>query len=68
MNFPVGITHTERAYMVAAYVVMRHGEAYVPLLDRLEREVERERAGSTNRQRAAEILRSFTREVASVAR
>jgi hypothetical protein len=68
MNFPAGITDTERAYMVAAYVVMRHGDAYVPLLDRLEKEVAAERAGSPHRQRAAEILRSFTREVANVVR
>lgn len=68
MNFPAGITELERALMVAAYVVMRHGEAYLPLLNRLESEVERERSAENYRDRASGILKRFTREVTHAVR
>lgn len=66
MNFPPGITETERGLMAVAYLVMRHGPAYVPLLDRLEREVEDQRQRGAHRDRASKILQAFTREVRNV--
>jgi hypothetical protein len=54
MNFPTGITDAERALMVVAYVVMRHGPAYVPL-DRLERKVETYKAGDVGRRHARHL-------------
>lgn len=46
----------EDALAIAAYVVVRHGDAYVPLLDRLEQEVEAERRKCSDRDRAQRIL------------
>lgn len=46
----------ERALRVMAYLVVRHGEAYAPLLDRLEAELEAERRRVSPRDRAAKIL------------
>lgn len=63
MNFPAGITDTERALMGVAYVVMRHGDKYAWAMDRLEQQLEVETAGSATRQRASKILLGLTREV-----
>ena len=63
MNLGGHSSETERALAVVAYIVMRHGDAYVPLLDRLERELELERNRPNHRSRAAAILASLTREV-----
>lgn len=48
-----------QALAFVAYLVLRHGEAYVPLLDRLEREAA-PKEGDTHRDRAQRILRSMT--------
>jgi hypothetical protein len=56
----------ERGLQVMAYLVVRHGETYVPLLDRLEQELEAEKHRQAPRDRAAKILASLTREVRSV--
>lgn len=53
----------ETALAVAAYIVLRHGDAYLPVLDRLEREVEEQRRRSSHRDRAQRILKSLTVEV-----
>jgi hypothetical protein len=53
----------EQALKVVAYLVVRHGDAYLPLLDRLEREWELELSRGTDRARAQEILSKLTREV-----
>jgi len=50
------LAELEHMLAVAAYIVVRHGEAYVPVLDRLEREVEQERHKVSNRERAQRIL------------
>lgn len=65
MNLGGYRTELERALAVAAYLVVRHGDAYVPVLERLEREVEAERNQVDHRSRAARILQSLTREVRS---
>ncbi|WP_206513332.1 hypothetical protein [Pelagibacterium montanilacus] len=43
-------------------IVVRHGEAYGPLLERIERELEEARRRSSTRDRAADILARMTRE------
>lgn len=55
----------ERGLQVVAYLVVRHGDTYVPLLDRLETELEAEKHRQAPRDRAAKILATFTREVRS---
>lgn len=57
----------EQALKVAAYLVVRHGDAYVPLLDRLEREWELEQQRGSSRSRAQQILNKLTREVRNAA-
>ena len=39
-NGEVTLERLERALAVVAYVVLHHGRAYAPILERLEREVE----------------------------
>lgn len=48
----------EKKLAVLAYIVLRHGEAYVPLLDRLEEEIEEVRKRGSYRDRAQQILRN----------
>lgn len=38
------VARLERALVLAAYVVLRHGDVYAPYLDRLEKELEAARA------------------------
>lgn len=57
------IAEIENALRVVAYGVVRHGDAYVPLLERLERELEAAHKAVSHRDRAAAILSSLTREV-----
>lgn len=57
------IADLEKALAVVAYIVLRHGDAYAPLLDRLEREVEEARRRTSHRDRAQRILRSLTHVV-----
>jgi len=63
MNVPADSTALENALAVAAYLVMRHGDAYAPVFSRLEAEVEAERTAGSTRQRAAAVLKTLTREV-----
>ncbi len=65
MNLGGYNSELERGLAVAAYLVVRHGDAYVPVLERLEREVEAERNRVDHRARASRILQSLTREVRS---
>lgn len=53
----------EQVMAIAAYVVLRHGDAYVPLLDRLEQELVEIRRKTSNRDRARRILESMSTEV-----
>ena len=53
----------ERALLLAAYIVVRHGDKYAPLMERLEEEVEAARRQATKRERAQMILKSMTKEV-----
>lgn len=53
------VADIEHALAVVAYIVLRHGEAYAPLLDRLEAEVEEARRRTSHRERAQRILAGF---------
>lgn len=66
MSRPAPETETERALAVMAFVVLRHGEAYAPLLDRLEREVEEERRKASHSDRARRILASMSIDAQSL--
>jgi hypothetical protein len=57
------VERIERSLAVVAYIVVRHGEAYAPLLDRLEEELEAARKVTSHRDRAQRILATLTREV-----
>ncbi|WP_206072816.1 hypothetical protein [Mesorhizobium temperatum] len=46
----------ERILAVAAYLVVRHGEAYTPTFERLEHELEEARRRLGNRDRARPVL------------
>ena len=52
----------ERAFALAAYVVVRHGEAYAPLFDRLEAELRSVRRASAPVERARRVLQAYTVE------
>lgn len=59
----VTVDRLEKAVHAMAYIVLRHGEAYGPLLDRLADELEARRRAPSARDRAQRILASMTREV-----
>lgn len=50
------IAKLERCLAVAAYLVVRHGDAYASTFERLEREVEQTRRRLGNRERAQLLL------------
>lgn len=52
----------EQALALTAYIVLRHGDAYAPLLDRLEREMEEVRRRASHQDRAQRILKSLSME------
>jgi hypothetical protein len=52
----------DQSLAVVAYIVLRHGDAYAPLLDRLEREAETQRRKASYRDRAQQILMSLPTE------
>lgn len=52
----VSLADLEQCLAVAAYLVVRHGDAYVPTFDRFEREVEEARAKGSDRGRAQRVL------------
>lgn len=62
---PAG-TEIQRALAVVALMVVRHGPAYMPLLDRLEREEAAEAVKNGRKDRASAVLARLTREVRNV--
>ncbi len=56
------ITQLETTLRMLAYVVVRHGEVYGPLLERVEHELEEARRKTSHRDRAQQILAQMTRE------
>jgi hypothetical protein len=55
----VSLARLERALAVVAYVVLRHGPVYAPILERLEQEVAAARRGDPTI-RAQAILAAYT--------
>jgi hypothetical protein len=55
----VSLERLERALAVVAYIVLRHGAVYAPILERLEREVEVARRDDPMI-RAKRILEGYT--------
>ncbi|GGA55384.1 hypothetical protein GCM10011499_26950 [Pelagibacterium lentulum] len=47
---------------ILAYIVVRHGDVYGPLLDAIERELAEARQRVSHRDRAKQILAAMTRE------
>lgn len=60
------ISELERALRVVAYVVVRHGEVYGPILERLQHEIEAARSQPDHREMARRILAGTLREVKNV--
>lgn len=52
----VSLADLEECLAIAAYIVVRHGDAYVPTFERLEQEVEHARAKGSDRSRAQRVL------------
>lgn len=59
----VSMERLEKAVHAMAYIVLRHGDVYGPLLDRLADELEARKAAPSARDRAQRILAQMTREV-----
>jgi hypothetical protein len=59
------IERIERALVLAAYVVVRHGPVYAPLVDRLERELEAARRNDPS-ERAKRILEVYATDGALI--
>lgn len=57
---PVTLERLERALVLAAYIVTRHGEVYSPIFERLERELVDMKARSDVRSRANRVLEAYT--------
>jgi hypothetical protein len=57
-RLPPLVERIERALVLAAYVVVRHGPVYAPLVDRLERELEIARRSDPT-ERAKRILDAY---------
>ncbi|AHB48163.1 hypothetical protein W911_06850 [Hyphomicrobium nitrativorans NL23] len=58
MQSPPSLEKLEQALAFVAQIVLRHGEVYAPILDRLEREVEAARRNGATA-RAKRILEEF---------
>lgn len=59
------VQELEHSLALAAYVVVRHGEAYVPILERLERELEEARQRVSHTDRARRILAGLSVNVSA---
>lgn len=59
----VSVERLEKAVHAMAYIVLRHGEKYGPLLERLADELELRRTTPTATDRARQILARMTQEV-----
>ena len=55
------IERLERALVLVAYIVVRHGPIYAPYIDRLERELEMARQNDPT-ERAKRILETYANE------
>lgn len=56
----ITIERLERALVAMAYIVVRHGEAYAPILDQIERDLEDLRRQAAPVERARRLLEVYT--------
>lgn len=63
----MSLAEMEKFLAVAAYLVVRHGEAYTPTFERLEKEVEAARHRVDQRTRAQRVLSDLMRREVTVA-
>ena len=56
------LAELERYLALAAYLVVRHGDVYVPTFERLEYEVEQGRRQFGNRERAQRVLADLMKD------
>lgn len=52
------LAYLEQRLAVMAYIVLRHGEVYAPLMEWVEEEIEQVRAKGSIRDRAQQILKN----------
>jgi len=57
---PVTLARLERALVTAAYIVLRHGPAYAPILERLENEVAEFKRREDPIERARRLIDAYT--------
>jgi hypothetical protein len=57
---PVTVERLERALVTMAYIVIRHGPAAAPLLDRIEQEIATLRSRQAPVDRARRLLEAYT--------
>lgn len=51
------LAYLEKQLAVMAYIVLRHGDVYAPLMERIEAEIEEARKKGSARERARQILK-----------
>lgn len=61
------LAELEKFLAVAAYLVVRHGEAYTPTFERLEKEVDAARHRVDQRSRALRVLADLKRREVTIA-
>lgn len=58
----LSLADLEHYLAISAYLMVRHGDAYLPTFERLEREVEAARSQTGNRERAQRVLADLMRK------
>lgn len=61
------IADLEQYLAIAAYLVVRHGDAYVPTFERMERIVDDARRRVGDRERAHQVLASLMKREVTIA-
>jgi hypothetical protein len=56
----IPLDRMQRALVTMAYIVIRHGPAYAPILDRLERELVERQSSESPLARAQRLLEAHT--------
>lgn len=56
----ITIERIQRALVTCAYIVLRHGTVYAPIMDRLEAELEAAKQRGDPRDRARRVLEAYT--------
>lgn len=57
------LQYLEQRLAVMAYIVLRHGDVYAPLMERIEEEIEEVRKKGSVRDRAQQILKGSLQAV-----